>query len=161
MRGVSLVLAAAAFLAACGSRRRRSREAKTAYINRVDAICAQTNGEMRETNARLNELVRSAKDVSEFQDELGDGQFEARDELARIRSVPAPAGASAAVKEIVAARDRQLDLVDRLIAASKRNDASAFQHISDEVAGARKTVQGLADRFGLRICGQDPGPAGR
>ena len=160
MRFSAFALASALLLAACGSSGGGSNDsAKRGYINEADAICAKTNADMRETNARLDELARSARQVSEFQDDLADGQFEARDELDSLRKLPVPKGSEAAVKQILADRDHQLDLIDQLITASKRNDASAFKHLTDEVNGARQTVQGETQKFGLKICGQDPAGA--
>jgi hypothetical protein len=146
---------AALLLAACGSSGDSGKSAKRGYINTVDAICAQTISDMRETNSRLDELARSARQVSEFQDDLADGQFEARDELDSIKKVPVPKGSEAAMEKIETARDHQLDLIDQLIVASRHNDAAAFKQLSDEVDSARQTVQGLTDEFGFKICGQD------
>jgi len=156
-RSLVAVFALAAPLAACGSSGSSDASAKRAYINKGDAICAQTNVDMRETNARLDELARSARNVSEFQDDLADGQQAARDELASIKALAVPNGAEGEVKVVLAARDHQLDLIDQLITASKRNDATAFKRLTAEVDGARQTVKGETDKFGFQVCGQDPG----
>jgi hypothetical protein len=159
MKAVCLVVCACLLLAACGSSESDGK-ARRAYINQADAICAQTNADLKETNTRLDELARSAKNVSEFQDDLGDGQQLARDELADIKALKVPKGAEDDLKPVIAARERQLDAIDKLIAASKRNDATAFQLASRDVQEARKTAQGEADKFGFRICGQDSSRAG-
>jgi hypothetical protein len=162
VKPAALIVFAALGVAACGSSGGHSEAtAKRGYINQVDAICAQTNSDMRETNARLDELARSARKVSEFQDDLADGQYYARDELADIKKVPVPKGSETEMKQIVADRDRQLDLIDQLIAASKRNDSTAFKRLTDEVNSARQTVRGDADKFGFKICGQDPADTAR
>jgi hypothetical protein len=155
-------LAAALLVAACGSSGGGSdASAKRGYINQADAICARTNSNMSETNARLDELARSARQVSEYQDDLADGQFEARDELDSLKKLPVPEGDEAKIKKIVTARDHQLDLIDLLIAASRHNDASKFKALSTAVDGARKTVQGLTSEYGFKICGQDAATAGK
>jgi hypothetical protein len=162
VKALALVIFASFVLVACGSSGGDSNaSAKRGYINQADAICARTNHDMRETNARLDELARSARKVSEFQDDLADGQFEARDELDSIRKLPVPKGDEAKIKTILTARDHQLDLIDKLITASKHNDATAFKQLTDEINGARKTVQGLTDEYGFKICGQDSATAGK
>jgi uncharacterized protein YecA (UPF0149 family) len=158
-RSAVALLVAVFVLAACGSSESDEND-RRAYINKADAICAHTNADLKETNTRLDELARSARNVSEFQDDLGDGQQLARDELADIKALKVPKGAEDEIKLVIAARERQLDAIDKLIDASKRNDASAFQLASRDVQEARKTAQGEADKFGFRICGQDSSRAG-
>jgi hypothetical protein len=151
----------AALAAGCGSNGDGDKTARTAYINKLDAICAQSNADLRETNARLDELARSAKKVSEFQDDLADGNQIAHDELADIKRAPVPKGAEDEMKRVIAARQRQLEAIDTLVKASRANDEAAFKAASDQVQAERKTAQGEADKFGFRICGADSGAQGR
>ena len=160
MKRALLIPATAALLAGCGSGD-DGKSARTAYINKVDAICAQTNADLQETNTRLDELARSARNVSEFEDDLRDGNQIARDELADIRAVPVPEGAQDEMRTVLAARSRQLAAIDRLIQASHENDDAAFKAASDQVQSEKKTAQGEADKFGFKICGQDQGPTAR
>ena len=159
-RALLLVLATGAVLAGCGSGD-DDKAARTAYINKVDAICAQSNADLRETNSRLDELARTARNVSEFQDDLKDGNQIAHDELADIKAVPVPEGAEDEMKTVLAARERQLAAIDTLVEASRKNDAAAFKAASDQVQSEKKTAQGEADKFGFKICGQDVSAAGR
>ena len=155
-----LVLAACALVGGCGSGDDDKAD-RSAYINKVDAICAQTNTDLEETNTRLDELARSARKVSEFEDDLREGNQIARDELADIKAVPVPDGAEDEMRTVLAARSRQLAAIDRLIQASHENDDSAFKAASDQVQSEKKTAQGEADKFGFKICGQDAAAAGR
>jgi hypothetical protein len=93
--------------------------------------------------------------VSEFTDDLVDGNQLARDELADIQKVPVPSDSTDQMKAVVASRARQLDAIDKLIVAARANDRTKFEALANDVKSARQTALREAQGFGFQVCGSD------
>jgi hypothetical protein len=156
MRRPVPLLAATALLAACGSGDDPG-PTRADYIKRADAICAKSNRELAETNLRLAEQARTAKRLSVFTENLEEGNQIAREGLQRIRRIEVPRGAEDEVERVFRSRQYQLDLIDQLTAAARREDAGKFAQLSGQIQRARQQAQLRARRFGFKVCGRDVG----
>lgn len=135
--------------------------ARAAYIEQGDAICRKANAEIAATNARINQIERSAtsagqalKDAAPLLQQTADDQ---RASVAEFRALNAPDADQAQVEKIVAGITEQVALVGKLADAAQAGDAAQVQALGAELAGTRDRVRSLFQGFGFAECGRAGG----
>lgn len=158
-----LAVLCAAVAAGCGGDDDSGGEASTraAYIAQGDAICRKANAEIAATNARINQIERSAtsagqalKEAAPLLQQTADDQ---RASVAEFRALSAPAEDEAQVEKIVAGITDQVELVGKLADAAQAGDAARVQALGAELAGTRDRVRSLFQGFGFAECGRAGG----
>jgi hypothetical protein len=132
--------------------------AKAQFIARADAICARTNAKLKPVQQRLAALARESESTVETGESaaLRQGATITREGIAQLQALTVPPSDAATVKKIITALDDEAADIDTMASATASGEASAIEAAKRAEQTTKATYGGLAQGYGLNICGAGP-----
>lgn len=160
---VLCLVAAALLVAACGNDSGSGNQSpdetpagaatKSDFVAQADRICRTRNKQIDALNKQLD-----AVDQGDYEGAAAvykKGQRITEVGLAQLRTLEPPPRDRAAVAKWTAALDVQLVLSGRLVRAIERQDDETISVLTDEIERAKEKAHGIAQGYGLKVCGTD------
>lgn len=128
---------------------------KAQFIAHADAICARTNAKLKPVQQHLSALARQSESAIESEGPVAFRQGAAitREGIAQLQSLPAPTGDVTTVQKIITALDDEAADIDNIAAATAHGEGSAIEAAKRAEQTTKATYQGLAQGYGLKVCG--------
>lgn len=163
MRRLTLVfmLSAGLVAAGCGDSGGGGDVSKEDYIAEADAFCKKQNDEAEKRGQELQKAVEGVQSEDELFEkitpELEDALEFTRDGVEEFKGIEPPEADQATIDKLHAEMDKQVGLLEDVVAAAKDKDAEKFTQIADEGDTADQRANDLAKDYGFKECGKDTG----
>jgi hypothetical protein len=128
------------------------------FIARADAICAQVNVRFKPVEQRLEALARGSESAlrSEGPAVIRQGAKITREGIAQLQALPVPSGDAPTVGKIITALNNEAADIDNIAAATANGEASGIEAAKKAEQTTKATYRGLAQGYGLKVCGARP-----
>lgn len=124
---------------------------KAEFIRQADAICGETDEDLKTIQAELDRLGTS--DFGKSADLIRDIVDRVEVELDDLRALTPPEEDAESVDETFDFVEDQLPLLRDLADATERQDADAIQSLTEELARGQDQTQEFAQDYGFKECG--------
>lgn len=132
---------------------------KAAFIEEADAECSNYQAQVAPIKAALEEL-ENVPDPESPQNEkkLGEGLNEAiaaaEGELESLRALQPPPNDAATIEKMLDTAEQGNAIGTEAAAALEAGDTKRFGELAKEVEATNNRAKGMAERYGLEVCGQ-------
>lgn len=131
---------------------------KAEWIAKADAICAATKGETAPLKAEADALQEAPDNASTYQklaEILKAGTASIPKETAALRALEPPAGDREILQKMIGTVEANATLGDSMADALESSDLERFEALNEQAQENTTKAKGLAQGYGLKICGAD------
>lgn len=131
---------------------------KAEWITEADAICTEANEEadpMQDEANALSEAPETASTLQKLGEILKRGIPSITKETAALRELEPPAVDEQIVQKMIGTVEANVTLGNSMADALESNDLERFEALNEQAEENTTKSQGLAQGYGLKVCGAD------
>jgi hypothetical protein len=131
---------------------------KAEWIAKADAICAATKEETAPLKAEANALKEAPENASTYQklaEVLKAGTASIPKETAALRALEPPSGDQEIIQKMIGTVEANATLGDSMADALENSDLERFEALNEQAKENTTKAKGLAQGYGLKVCGGD------
>jgi hypothetical protein len=155
------MLTAGLVAAGCGDSGGGGDVSKADYIAEADSLCKKLNDDAEKIGDELQQSVQGVKSEDELFEKitpkLEEGLDLTRNGVEDFKNIEPPEADRATIDKLHGEMDKQVTLLEDVVAAAKDRDAQKFTQIADEGEKADDRTNQLAADYGFKECGKDTG----
>jgi hypothetical protein len=131
------------------------------FIEEADARCSDYQAERQPLEVEIEAIERSAnpespKNLLRLGELLNEAIAAAEVELGSIRELEPPQADEATIEKMLATAQEANDLGTEAGEALEAGDTSRFGELAKELEAINNRAKGIAEGYGLKVCGQAP-----
>lgn len=132
---------------------------KEAFIEEADALCSDYQAKVAPIKAELEELEKAPNPESPQNEKmlgelLNEAIAEAEAELDSLRELEPPQADAATIEKMLDTAQEGNGLGTETAEALEDGDTSRFRELVKEVEATNNRAKGMAEGYGLKVCGQ-------
>jgi hypothetical protein len=132
---------------------------KAAFIEEADAACSDYQAKRQPIKDEIEAIEQSAnpespKNVARLGELLMEAIVAAEVELESIRELEPPQGDEATIEKMLALAQEDNDLGGEVAVALEEGETSRLSERMSEVEAVANRAKGIAEGYGLKVCGQ-------
>jgi hypothetical protein len=132
---------------------------KAAFVEEADALCSEYQAEVAPIKAELEALQKvpnaeSPQNEKQLGELLNEAIAEAEADLESIRELEPPQADSATIEKMLDTAQEGNVLDTEAAAALEAGETSRFGELAKEVEATNNRAKGMAEGYGLKVCGQ-------
>jgi hypothetical protein len=128
------------------------------YIAQADEFCKKQNAEAEKIGDELEQAATGVESEGELFEKitpkLEEGAQLTKDGVEEFKNIEPPADDQATIDKMYAEMDKQVALLDDIVAAAKDGNTQKFTQIAEEGETADESLNQMANDYGFKECGE-------